>query len=352
MLAALTGERLLAESEVAFLRSHIARRTRSGITERDMLAVVRIFERVLWDAIVEFAGYDDRDAALRLTRPLLEHVDALSRAVCTAFTAAVAVDSLRRGSDERSELARCLLRGEWPRSGRQHELIRRLGLDANRKLIVISACVHGSAPSEDTLLLGCLRLARATSRKHETLAAPIDGEIVVLSTIEPAELTGVISSVRHAVSELKLGGISMAAGISTLRNGRLDVPEAYAEACLARSRVVGTGVLALGELNAADYLLLKGADTTAWQLLPAAAREFVAGDAGAGGTLSDTLLAYIGADMSVRLAADRLFVHPNTVHYRLARIEERTGLCVRRLADVLTLAIAIRLLRANSPATS
>jgi sugar diacid utilization regulator len=38
-------------------------------------------------------------------------------------------------------------------------------------------------------------------------------------------------------------------------------------------------------------------------------------------------------------------VHPNTAHYRLAKIEDRTGCNVRRLADVQLLTIAIRLQR-------
>jgi DNA-binding PucR family transcriptional regulator len=102
-------------------------------------------------------------------------------------------------------------------------------------------------------------------------------------------------------------------------------------------------VLALGELSVADYLIQRAGDDTAWRLIPAGVREFAQDDAGQGGALSATLLGFVASDLNVKLAAERLFVHPNTVHYRLARIEERTGCSVRNLSDVLLLTIAIQL---------
>jgi hypothetical protein len=135
-------------------------------------------------------------------------------------------------------------------------------------------------------------------------------------------------------------------GISTLHDRLADVPAAYTEACLAVEPLRETGgVLALGGLGVADYLILRAGDKTAWRLVPPAVRCFIEDDLDQGGVLSDTLLAYVASDLSVKLAAERLYVHPNTAHYRLSRIEERTGLSVRRLADVLLLMIAIRLQR-------
>jgi DNA-binding PucR family transcriptional regulator len=81
--------------------------------------------------------------------------------------------------------------------------------------------------------------------------------------------------------------------------------------------------------------------------VPAAVREFVEDDARQGRVLSDTLLAYVACDLSVKLAAERLFVHPNTAHYRLAKIADRTGCDVRKLDDVQLLTIAIRLWEAE-----
>jgi sugar diacid utilization regulator len=50
--------------------------------------------------------------------------------------------------------------------------------------------------------------------------------------------------------------------------------------------------------------------------------------------------------MNARVAAERLFIHVNTAYQRLDRIAERTGLDMRRFADVQELLAAVRLLAA------
>lgn len=63
------------------------------------------------------------------------------------------------------------------------------------------------------------------------------------------------------------------------------------------------------------------------------------------GTLTSTLQAYAAANLNAKVAAQRLYIHVNTAHHRLARIEERTGRDLRNLADVQELLIAVRLAR-------
>jgi DNA-binding PucR family transcriptional regulator len=76
-------------------------------------------------------------------------------------------------------------------------------------------------------------------------------------------------------------------------------------------------------------------------------RSFVADDVAEGRVLTTTLLEYVAADFNAKLAAERLYVHPNTARYRLAKIEERTGSRLRCVADVLDLLIAIRVAEAE-----
>lgn len=60
--------------------------------------------------------------------------------------------------------------------------------------------------------------------------------------------------------------------------------------------------------------------------------------------LLDTLRVYIQTDMSLQRAADELYVHPNTVSYRLKQIAQATGKDVRRLTDLIDLAISLNAL--------
>jgi purine catabolism regulator len=60
-----------------------------------------------------------------------------------------------------------------------------------------------------------------------------------------------------------------------------------------------------------------------------------------GGELLDTLVAYFESNNSPKETASKLFVHKNTVKYRLQRIEELTGLDVKNFNDAMKLYIAV-----------
>ena len=60
-----------------------------------------------------------------------------------------------------------------------------------------------------------------------------------------------------------------------------------------------------------------------------------------GGTLIDTLTAYFEHGQSLEATARALFVHPNTVRYRLRQAAELTGLSATDPREALTLQLAL-----------
>jgi DNA-binding PucR family transcriptional regulator len=60
-----------------------------------------------------------------------------------------------------------------------------------------------------------------------------------------------------------------------------------------------------------------------------------------GGTLIDTLTAYFEHGQSLEATARALFVHPNTVRYRLRQAAELTGLSATNPREALTLQLAL-----------
>jgi hypothetical protein len=352
VLAAISEHRSFRDDDVSFLWPHIRRRTEAGVSEGDMMAVVRIFQRVLWDAIVELAGDDDegRTVALILARPLIDYVDVLSDTVNKAYIeAGEAIASHAR--TVRAEVVDLLLTGAPLPPGAALNAARIAGLDERAQLIVIVA--RRTAPGGDhmSLRVAATSLSRAAGSTSEPLAAVREGEVVVVAPVREQDKQLVARGLETAHGRLVERGIPLAIGASTIREGVRDVPAGYAEACIALEQVRASGgVLALNAMNVLDYLILRAGDRTAWRLLPATVRAFVEDDSGEGSVLSDTLLAYVACDLSVKLAAEQLFVHPNTAHYRLAKIEDRTGCDVRKLADVQLLTIAIRLHRDAAPA--
>ena len=93
-------------------------------------------------------------------------------------------------------------------------------------------------------------------------------------------------------------------------------------------------------------------DETARRLIRPEVRRFVADDLAAGGALITTLTEYVACDLNAKIAAERLHLHVNTAYYRLERIAERTGCDLRRIADIVELLIAVRLLGASPTAAT
>lgn len=71
----------------------------------------------------------------------------------------------------------------------------------------------------------------------------------------------------------------------------------------------------------------------------------------AGPVILDTLGAYLETGASVEAAARQLFVHPNTVRYRLRRVTDVVGLTPTDPRDAFTLRLALTLGRLNPPVT-
>ena len=154
--------------------------------------------------------------------------------------------------------------------------------------------------------------------------------------------------VERAQRDLAATGVRLAIGISTPLETTAGLPDGYREACAAlESLPPGGGVMALPDLSAFDYLTLRS-DGTVLRLLAPAVRRFVEEDTAGGGALTATLLAYASANLNAKVAAQRLYIHVNTAHHRLARIEDKTGCDLRDLGDVQELLIAIRLAGARA----
>jgi carbohydrate diacid regulator len=61
------------------------------------------------------------------------------------------------------------------------------------------------------------------------------------------------------------------------------------------------------------------------------------------GALMETLRAYLDSDLDIARTAETLYVHPNTVRYRLRRIADLTGLDTQRFSGLVELLTIARL---------
>jgi DNA-binding PucR family transcriptional regulator len=241
----------------------------------------------------------------------------------------------------RRDLLEDLLAGRPPAPGPKLTAARDAGLHPPAPCVVIVAVPLTATDDEHALRAVAVALSRAVGSILQPLTVTRHDELVLIARADgdPAPL---VEALGQAHERLAAAGAKLAIGVSAVQNGLDQVGAAYAEAQAALERVrPAGGLLALPLMSAFDCLALFGRGT-ARRRIPETLRRFVADDLADGRILTTTLLEYVASDLNAKLTAQRLYVHPNTARYRLAKIEERTGCDLRSVADVIDLVIAVR----------
>jgi len=345
-LSAFLEGRTVTLADIGFVRGAATRRARAGFALEDYLNAFRVGQQVLWDATVACAGDRPvgREAALRLAGPQMRYVDFASTHAAHAyveFAQHVVADADR----ERRDLLEHLLAGQMPANGPLVGAAQRYGLGPDTRMMVAVAVLAGRSGDADAPDAASAALARAGLHEASTLVVVRQSEIVAVPSLGPGiDPVDMCHRLERLQKRLRTEGMPLAVGISTVAAGVAELPRAYLEARAALECVVDPdgGVAALPRLSAFEYLA-RHADDTAQRLVDPRLQSFLEEDRARGGVLTATIRVFAESDLNLRLAAERLQVHPNTAQYRMGRIEERTGLNPRRVADLLDLLVAIAL---------
>jgi sugar diacid utilization regulator len=348
-LESLSSGRDVTPDDLLFVRPHAARRAKR-VPVADFVRAFYVGERVLWDAALSLANDEQsRQAALAFASHLPRYFE-----VATTHAAEVYVEAQEQlaatGERIRRDLLEDLLTGRELEPGPRLDAARAVGLSDGVACLVISAIPCDSTADEQLLRGGAAALARATASRVPALAVVRRDEIVVVATNTSEAGRALADRLETTQRRLADAGLELAVGVSTVVASRAQIPDAYREAGLVRTASGGRpGVADLGLLSAFEYLTLRP-DATASRLIAPSIHEFVAQDSNDGGQLVATLREYVACDLNGKRAAENLHIHVNTAHYRLARIAERTGCDLRRVADLLEILIAARLADARNRA--
>ncbi|MFF4573996.1 PucR family transcriptional regulator [Streptomyces sp. NPDC001410] len=347
-LAAVAGDRDIAPEDLVFSRAAAMRRARAGFALEDWISAFRVGRQVLWDALLECAGAsaEAQQAALSLVTPLMRYMDYAATHAAQAYVEYqqhVVADADR----ERRDLLDQLLAGVAPSRGPLFAAAQAYGIGSRSPMMaVVAVCVgdmrSGDHASAENGYATSVSISVAGPWAGRTLVVVRHGEVVAVPVLRAGMDADDICAHFEALQErLARQGTMLCMGISTVARGASELPRAYEEARAALDLVPsGGGVAALPRLSPFDYLALR-ADDLARQLVDPRVRVLLEEDRRRGDTLAATIRAFAEADLNLRLAADRLRVHHNTAHYRLRRIEERTGRNPRRIADLLELLVAL-----------
>jgi len=341
-VACLGAEQPVTVEELGFSSATASRRARSAVGLEDFINAYRISHRVFWDALLDCAGSGagGREAALTLATPLMRYCEVASTRAGHVFA-----ETLQRtvadADRERRELLEQLVAGDFPAHGPLRALAQGYGIAPDARALAVVAVAAGALA--DTAAAGAA-LARAALGATRTLAVASQGEVLAVAALSPGCGSRKVCDRLEALhARLREEGVPLALGVSLPAHGVAELPRAFAEARAALECVDGDdGVAALPLMSPLRYLTLSAPDT-ARRLVDPRLRTFLEEDRGRGGALRDTIRALAETDLKLGVAAARLQVHPNTLLYRVRRIQERTGRNPRRVADLLELLTAIAL---------
>jgi sugar diacid utilization regulator len=181
------------------------------------------------------------------------------------------------------------------------------------------------------------------------------GDVVAAAVPVGAADEDALADVREAVEEGRARvaavapALTLSVGIGAVARTTRDFPASYADAqrCVDVLRRLGRP----GDTMAADDLGLLGlfVDSAQPEELSALARQVLGPvlerDTRSASALLQTLEAYLDAGCDARACAATLFVHVNTVKYRLRQVEELCGLSLRDPQDLLRVTMARLIVR-------
>jgi hypothetical protein len=317
--------RPVGREDVPVVREHAARRLAKGIDLESFLHAYRAALFHYWDACAAEASRLrlSRDASLAVARFALDAIDTITTHAAEAYLREETRLQAQTGRAARDLVDR-LIAGQPVGDARRHPAAP--GLDPTGDLVTVVGRVEESAlPPADAL-------QRARDVLEESVAL---GKTRPLVTVRQGEIVLITagSTARHALSRLHMAhrraleeqAVDVRYGVSTTPAGFPGVPRAHLEAGLALSYTsAARPVVSLQELSALESALI-GADATTRRLIATKGRTLEALPETDRAIAWTTIRAFAAADMNIARAAAGLFVHPNTVRYRLARITETTG---------------------------
>jgi DNA-binding PucR family transcriptional regulator len=231
-------------------------------------------------------------------------------------------------------------------------------LDAPRSVMLIGSRSRSSAAALDFRAVAAA--FRKVAPELNVHATSVTGGVAVLAeqpaALEEAQFVARAKEVLAGVCGQLRGGDRLVAGVSSVRCARDGYRQAFAEArqvveCIRRfSPPGGPSTFSAADLGAGALFL-----ATSDSEMVAASAEATFGslvDDPSKADLLTTLCSFFDNMASIRRCAGCLDVHENTIRYRLARIEDLTGLAVTHDPDAqlrVRMALLVLLLQGRLP---
>jgi hypothetical protein len=313
-------------------------RARDGVPLSSVMEAYRVGFRRLWDAVAtELTGRSTVESGA--LRALTDKLFAAQQ----AYTDAMAI-------------------------GHRGEQTRRLRDDEVRRVMLIDALLHGRVIEESSLWEAADFLRLPSTGPYVVIAAEADGGGEALPRIEPKLRSLDVFSAWSLLPDIQVGIVhikndkhfgDVVALVSQTATARVGVSARFEDLrdtaqALRFARVSLRGRLDPGlQVSLFDGSILASAAVSAPDVLVKLVAPTLDSFAGLSDqerdTLYETFQAWVDNDGSTRAVGELLFCHPNTVRYRLHRIEQRTGRSLSKPRDVAELCLAFEVQRRLMP---
>ncbi|HYZ27696.1 MAG TPA: helix-turn-helix domain-containing protein [Thermoleophilaceae bacterium] len=315
----------LRREDVESVRELARRRVHQGVSLEVFQRAYRAALFAYWDACAEQATRlkVSREACLRLAGFALAAMDLVTTQAAEAYVREETRVRTQSGREAR-DLVERLIAGQLVEDSRRHPAAP--GLDPTGQLAVIVGRIDSTAvPVSDALQAARDALEEAMSLgRAKPLVAIRQGEIVLVAPAGASarRRAGLRTARQRALDD---HDVDVHYGLSTPAAGFPGVARAYREAALSLSySSPSRPIVSLADLSSLECALISANATT---------RAVIASKGDGLRSLSneeltqtvDTVRAFAAANLNVARAAAAMYVHPNTVRYRLARIAASTG---------------------------
>jgi sugar diacid utilization regulator len=324
------------------------RRFHQRVSLESFLHAGRIWARVVWDAVLEQVRADRRDeleAALTVAFRLLSQIDQISTVAAEAY-----VDEVSDRGLLRRDLMDALITGRGDTQiARRRAGSLGLRLAENYVVIVLRASdvdpgdAHRQSLSTQVALDRIVHATRC--RLHPTAGSLLvgmrHGDVVALYPVSGPD--GVAEVRCQCAALIGALDVDVGVGMGGWHAGPAATACGYREALdaadIAEAKGIRDRAVALDEVLV-DHIFRSS--PYADRILAETIRPVIEYDRAHQCSLVTTLRTYLDAGLNLTQTAKALFVHPNTVVYRLRRIRELSGRDPRSPDDVLILSLAIK----------
>lgn len=321
-----------------------------------VIAPIAVGEQVLGYLVVTTRGTDGGEEDLELLT--VQH----AASIYALALVEAQRDAALRGR-YRAELAESLLLGTFdPASAGEIARLAGIRLGVGQVLLAIAPATgvvasRSSAEAGDGIsLLESLAFDLDSIEEGIVAFARLD-HVMVIAPVELANGGDSASRVTDLVRRrFPSVGFAFGASVAVFEPAEFSRGETQARRALAIAQRLGAvGEITTHESLGVHRLLLHVPEDDLRSFADDVLGKLAAYDVAQRASLLETLAAFLGANGNLRRAGDELFVHVNTVSYRIRRIEEITALDLNSSADRLLAHMAIEALRSVSdrgPATS